>query len=70
VRSDDEVQRWYDNERPSREQAERRARFMGGSWRLHGVHKWIAYDRVSSFQTGAQQKWCRLRGIRELSPTA
>lgn len=52
VHRDDEVQRRYDNERPSREQAERRARFMGESWRLHGVHKWIAYDRMSGEVVG------------------
>ena len=47
VHSDDEVSRWYDDDKPSHEQAEQRARFMGDSWRFHGVHKWIAYDRVS-----------------------
>ena len=25
---------------------------MGESWRLHGVHKWIAYDRVSGEVVG------------------
>ena len=25
---------------------------MGDSWRLHGVHKWIAYDRVSGEVVG------------------
>lgn len=47
VHNDDEVSYWYDNDKPSREEAEQRAASMGESWRLHGVHKWIAYDRIS-----------------------
>jgi RimJ/RimL family protein N-acetyltransferase len=47
VHNDDQVSYWYGNDKPSLEQAEARARFMGDSWRLHGVHKWIAYDRLS-----------------------
>ena len=43
VHNDDEVAYWYNNERPSLEEAEQRAKFMGDSWRFHGVHKWIAY---------------------------
>jgi RimJ/RimL family protein N-acetyltransferase len=47
VHSDDEVSHWYGNDKPSLEQAGRWATFMADSWRWHGVHKWIAYDRVS-----------------------
>ncbi|MEN3361352.1 MAG: hypothetical protein V7637_5334 [Mycobacteriales bacterium] len=47
VHSDDEVWRWYGHEKPSQERVAQWARFMGDSWRFHGVHKWIAYDRVS-----------------------
>ncbi len=47
VHNDDEVAYWYGNGKPSLEQAEQQARFMGDSWRFHGVHKWIACDRVS-----------------------
>jgi RimJ/RimL family protein N-acetyltransferase len=46
VLADDRVWPWYGGERPTREQVEERARFMGDSWRRHGVHKWIAYDRL------------------------
>ena len=46
VHNDDEVSRWYDNRLPSRQEARARARSMGHSWTVHGVHKWIAYDRV------------------------
>jgi RimJ/RimL family protein N-acetyltransferase len=46
VHSDDEVWRWYGDERPDAGEIDRWAEFMGESWRLHGVHKWIAYDRV------------------------
>ena len=52
VHNDHEVSYWYDNERPSLEEAEKRAKFMGDSWRFHGVHKWIAYDRVSGDVVG------------------
>ncbi|MHA6621202.1 GNAT family N-acetyltransferase [Pseudonocardia sp. DLS-67] len=52
VHDDDEVWPWYDGEKPSLEQAQRWARFMGDSWRLHDVHKWIAYDRGSGEVVG------------------
>ena len=52
VHNDDEVAYWYDDGRPSLEEAEQRAKFMGDSWRFHGVHKWIAYDRVSGEVVG------------------
>jgi RimJ/RimL family protein N-acetyltransferase len=47
VQSDDSVWPWNGSARPGLEQAREQAEFMGESWRLHGVHKWIAYDRVS-----------------------
>ena len=52
VHSDDGVWPWYEGERPSLEQARQRAEHIGESWRLHGVHKWIAYDRVSGEAVG------------------
>jgi RimJ/RimL family protein N-acetyltransferase len=52
VHSDDGVWPWYGREKPSLEQAHEQARFMGRSWHLHGVHKWIAYDRVSGEVVG------------------
>jgi RimJ/RimL family protein N-acetyltransferase len=52
VQDDDEVWPWYGSAKPGRGQAERQARFMGDSWRLHGVHKWIAYDRTSGEVVG------------------
>jgi RimJ/RimL family protein N-acetyltransferase len=52
VHNDDEVASWYDGERLSFEAAEERAKSMGDSWRFHGVHKWIAYDRVSGEVVG------------------
>src|SRR5882757_2968483 len=52
VHNDDEVARWYDGWKPSLQEAEQRAAFMGDSWRLHGVHKWIAYDRGSGEVVG------------------
>jgi RimJ/RimL family protein N-acetyltransferase len=52
VHDDDEVWPWYGGERPSLELAQRQAHLMGESWRLHGVHKWIAYDRASGEVVG------------------
>jgi RimJ/RimL family protein N-acetyltransferase len=52
VHNDVEVARWYDGGTPSMAAAEQRAKFMGDSWRLHGVHKWIAYDRETSEVVG------------------
>ena len=52
VHSDDEVWPWYGGEKPSLGQVEQWAAFMGDSWRFHGVHKWIAYDRVSGVVVG------------------
>lgn len=52
VHSDDGVWPWYGSGKPSLEQAESWAKFMAESWRWHGVHKWIAYDRVSGGVVG------------------
>lgn len=52
VHNDDGVWPWYDSEKPGIEQARQQAAFMGESWNLHGVHKWIAYDRVSGEVVG------------------
>jgi RimJ/RimL family protein N-acetyltransferase len=52
VQNDDEVAPWYDHEKPTLEQAGRWAAFMGESWQRHGVHKWLAYDRVSGEVVG------------------
>ncbi|MGH3544656.1 MAG: GNAT family N-acetyltransferase, partial [Mycobacteriales bacterium] len=52
VHKNAEVSSWYGNNRPSPERAEQWAASMGESWRLHGVHKWIAYDRVSGEVVG------------------
>jgi RimJ/RimL family protein N-acetyltransferase len=52
VHHDDEVAYWYDNWTPSLEEARQWADRMADSWRLHGVHKWIAYDRESGEVVG------------------
>lgn len=52
VHNDDEVSPWYGSEKPSLERVERWATSMDDSWRLHGVHKWIAYDRVTGEVVG------------------
>lgn len=36
---------WYDGWRPSRDEADAHAGWIGESWNRHGVHKWLAYDR-------------------------
>ena len=45
VHNDDDVAPWYDGWKPSREEAQQRAEFMEHSWRVVGVHKWMAYDQ-------------------------
>ena len=52
VHDDDEVSQWYGNDRPSLQEAQRRAELMGDAWRWQGVHKWIAYDRVTGEVVG------------------
>jgi RimJ/RimL family protein N-acetyltransferase len=52
VHKDDGVWPWYGDEKPSLGQVEKNAKFMGDAWRFHGVHKWIAYDRVSGEVVG------------------
>jgi RimJ/RimL family protein N-acetyltransferase len=52
VHADSDVARWYDGGTLTPHDAELRAAFMGDSWRLHGVHKWIAYDRTSGDVVG------------------
>lgn len=52
VHSDDEVSFWYDDEKPCLEEIVQQADRTGDSWRFHGVHKWIAYDRVSGEVVG------------------
>jgi RimJ/RimL family protein N-acetyltransferase len=52
VHRDDDVWPWYGSARPSLDQVQRQAGSMGDSWRLHGVHKWIAYDRGSGEVVG------------------
>ncbi|MEU4363330.1 GNAT family N-acetyltransferase [Promicromonospora sp. NPDC023987] len=52
VQDDDEVWPWYGGKQPSIEQAGQQARLMGEAWRSHGVHKWMAYDRVSGEVVG------------------
>jgi hypothetical protein len=76
VHNDDEVWPWYGNEKPGVEQAEQWAKLMGDSWRFHGVHKWIAYDRVSGevvgrgglSRTPVDDDWGQLYGFLPAEP--
>ncbi len=52
VHHDDEVWPWYGGDKPGRGQAEQSAKSIGDAWGFHGVHKWIAYDRVSGEVVG------------------
>jgi hypothetical protein len=52
VHQGDAVWPWYGSEKPAPGEIEQRAASMGESWRLHGVHKWIVYDRVSGQVVG------------------
>jgi len=52
VHNDAAVIPWYDGWRPSRAEAEEHAESIAESWRLHGVHKWLAYDRETGVVVG------------------
>ena len=52
VHHDPEVARWYDGWMPTVDEAAEHARVIGESWRVHGVHKWIAYERESGAVIG------------------
>jgi RimJ/RimL family protein N-acetyltransferase len=52
VHADDEVWSWYEAEPPTPEQVEGWAAERGDAWRFQGVHKWIAYDRVTGEVVG------------------
>ena len=45
VHNDDAVVPWYGGRPPSRSEADDQARWIATSWQLHGVHKWMAYER-------------------------
>lgn len=44
VHGDAEVARWYGTGMPTFEQVQESADLMETSWRLHDVHKWLAYN--------------------------
>ena len=52
LHNDNAVGLWYDRWRPSRHEADDHARRIAESWRLHGVHKWMAYDRETGEVVG------------------
>ena len=52
IHNDDGVVPWYDGWRPSLAEANDRARSIAEAWQLHGVHKWIAYDRQTDGLVG------------------
>jgi hypothetical protein len=65
VHNDDEVWPWYDHGKPSLEQAEQWAKSMGDSWRLHGVHKWIAHDGAQAVVSCTARHNVRSRAVME-----
>ena len=52
MHNDDAVVPWYDGWRPSRQEADDHAGADRWVWRLHDVHKWIAYDRETDEVVG------------------
>lgn len=52
VLSDPEVWPWYAERCPSRAEVASLAASMEESWRLHGVHKWLAYERTTGELVG------------------
>ena len=67
VLSDPEVARWYGT-CPTLEDVEKSAQQAAWAWRYHGVHKWLAYDRLTGDVVGrggcsrvpVDQDWGRL----------
>lgn len=52
IHNAEEVARWYQEWRPSPEEAAAWAETMADSWRTFGVHKWLAVDRETSEVVG------------------
>jgi RimJ/RimL family protein N-acetyltransferase len=52
VHNDDDVAPWYGGWKPSPDEAAEHAQRMGHAWHVHGVHKWVAYDRDSGELVG------------------
>jgi len=52
IHNEDDVAVWYDGWKPTLAEAEERARLWAGDWREFGVHKWMAYDRVTGELVG------------------
>ena len=76
VHADDGVWPWYDGEAPRLEQVERAAAAMGESWLHHGVHKWMAYDRLTGevvgrgglSRTPVDDDWGQIHGFLPAEP--
>lgn len=47
IHNDPAVARWYSGSQPTLAEARERAEAMSSSWRVFGVHKWMAYERDS-----------------------
>lgn len=52
VHQDADVWPWYGDDEPGLDWAEETAAQWGEAWRRHGVHKWLAYDRVTGDVVG------------------
>ncbi len=52
VHNDEAVSPWYDNWRPSQQEAATKASEIADSWKLHDVHKWIAYNKENGTVIG------------------
>jgi RimJ/RimL family protein N-acetyltransferase len=52
VQSDPGVSPWYGGWTPTVEETALQAISIADSWRLHGVHKWMAYDRATGELVG------------------
>jgi RimJ/RimL family protein N-acetyltransferase len=52
VHNDPDVAEGYGGWKPSREEVRQQAESMSQAWRVHGVHKWVAYDRSTGELVG------------------
>lgn len=71
VHADDQVWPWYGRVRPDRAWAEGQAAQWSELWSRHGIHKWLAYDRLNGevvgrgglSRTPADDDWGQIYGF-------
>lgn len=76
IHNDKQVAPWYDGWKPTPDEALARAKAMAEAWQHLGVHKWMAYHRVTSELVGrggasptpADHDWGRVNDLLPQEP--